>query len=78
MINTKSKRISFNCQDYSRARVHFQLILSGSHPYVAQPRRSFQFILQFACSSVPSLLWLGQREVGLLDPQQQIPVSPTN
>ena len=51
------KHISFNCQDYSRARVHFQSLLSGLRSSVAQPRPSFQFILEFALPPSPRGQW---------------------
>lgn len=49
----KSKHISFNCQDYSRARVHFQSLLSGLRSSMAQPRPPFQFTLESALSRPP-------------------------
>ena len=49
----KSKHISFNRQDYSRARVHFQSLLSGLRSSTAQPRPSFQFTLKSALSRPP-------------------------
>lgn len=49
----KSKHISFNRQDYSRARVHFQSLLSGLRSSTAQPRPSFQFTLKSALSHPP-------------------------
>ena len=66
----KSKHISFNCQDYSRARVHFQSLLSGLHSSVAQPRPLFQFILEFALSRPPHEA--SERGAALLNLQQPI------
>ena len=66
------KHISFNCQDYSRARVHFQSLLSGLHSSVAQPRPSFQFILEFAFSCPP--YEASERGVALLNLQQSITI----
>lgn len=75
----KSKHRGFNCQDYSRARVHFQSLLCGFHPtWPNQNRHSSFFPHLHWISTLPQFKWLTQREVVLLDPQRQIFVKSNN